>query len=445
MGDSYKEQHERLRLRLQTPSGDWAAWQHKLTAGALELFGSPEAALLLTLLHPTDCAALINQRGRFLADEAVARVLEIIARHCGFSEILMPIEPGERDELDSDRDVLIERIDRALEQTDIEEILDCEDCISSWREAPLRRRARRVGTKEQVYEPRPTDSKRSKRSGADIEEIRNIIYVFAEANRPVTVRQTFYHLVSRGLLVKDEAECKATAGRLMLEMRRAGELPYTWVADNTRWIRKPRTFASVAEALTDCAATYRRAIWRDLPVNLEIWCEKDALAGVIREETDPYDVPLMVARGFSSDTYLFQVAEQIHASPKATYVYYLGDWDPAGTRADIGLEAKLRGFCPMADIHFQRIAMTPALIEEHCLATRATKGKHMNSDFDGESVDLDALPPLALRKLVRDAIERHIPAGYMDSIEAAEKSERAIFAKITGIASAPIAPAADPE
>jgi hypothetical protein len=34
-------------------------------------------------------------------------------------------------------------------------------------------------------------------------------------------------------------------------MRRAGELPYGWLADNTRWQRKPRTFTSVEQALED--------------------------------------------------------------------------------------------------------------------------------------------------------------------------------------------------
>ena len=34
----------------------------------------------------------------------------------------------------------------------------------------------------------------------------------------------------------------------LVQMRRAGELPYDWLADNTRWQRKPRTFESVQQA-----------------------------------------------------------------------------------------------------------------------------------------------------------------------------------------------------
>jgi len=44
-------------------------------------------------------------------------------------------------------------------------------------------------------------------------------------------------------------------------MRRAGGLPYDYLADNTRWQRKPRTFDSVEDALRDTAAFYRKNLW----------------------------------------------------------------------------------------------------------------------------------------------------------------------------------------
>jgi hypothetical protein len=55
----------------------------------------------------------------------------------------------------------------------------------------------------------------------------------------MTVRQAFYRLVSRPnpLIRKTEAEYKTTVVRLMGEMRRAKELPFSWVADNTRRMR----------------------------------------------------------------------------------------------------------------------------------------------------------------------------------------------------------------
>jgi hypothetical protein len=44
-------------------------------------------------------------------------------------------------------------------------------------------------------------------------------------------------------------------------MRRAGVLPYARLADNTRWMRKPRTYGLLQACLRRTAATYRRAVW----------------------------------------------------------------------------------------------------------------------------------------------------------------------------------------
>ena len=57
-----------------------------------------------------------------------------------------------------------------------------------------------------------------------MDEIRAAMLEIIEAEHPMTVRQVFYRLVSTGLIGKTEAEYKTTIGRLLTEMRRAGEL-----------------------------------------------------------------------------------------------------------------------------------------------------------------------------------------------------------------------------
>src|SRR5262245_61221063 len=88
--------------------------------------------------------------------------------------------------------------------------------------------------------------------------------------------------------------------RDLLQMREAGEVPFSWIADNTRWMRKPDSYGSAQAALREVARGYRRSLWQDQGAYVEVWCEKDAIAGVLYEETGAWDVPLMVARGFSS-------------------------------------------------------------------------------------------------------------------------------------------------
>ena len=104
-------------------------------------------------------------------------------------------------------------------------------------------------------------SRRRRRTKAEIERIRQALYETLAASHPATVRQTFYLLTTKGLIEKTEAEYKGTVVRLLAAMRRSGELPFAWIADHTRWMRKPRTFSSVEEALRRTAQTYRRALW----------------------------------------------------------------------------------------------------------------------------------------------------------------------------------------
>jgi hypothetical protein len=269
---------------------------------------------------------------------------------------------------------------------------------------------------------------RARRTKAEIATIEAAIYDVLEADHPQTVRGLFYQLVSRGVVPKTEAAYKATVGRLSVRMRRAGRLPYMWIADETRWMRKPRSYTGLEAALKRTAETYRRALWADLPIYVEVWCEKDARAGVIFEETEVYDVPLMVTRGFSSLAFLYSAAEDIKQIGKPAYLYQVGDYDPAGVAIPRQIEAELRGFAPKAEIHFERLAVTPAQIAEWHLPTRPTKrGDTRGRRFVGESVELDAIPAGVLRQLVRDAIRRHIPAGHLDAIEVAEESEREIL------------------
>ena len=49
--------------------------------------------------------------------------------------------------------------------------------------------------------------------------------------------------------------------------------------------------------------SYRRALWDDQDVHVEIWSEKDAIRSVIYPVTAEFDVPLMMARGYPSESY----------------------------------------------------------------------------------------------------------------------------------------------
>lgn len=293
-----------------------------------------------------------------------------------------------------------------------------------------------------AYRSSPT--KRARRTRADIDIIKAAIVAALEADEPMTVRQVFYRLVSVGAIAKTEAEYKRTVCRLLAEMRRDGTIPYGWIADSTRWMRKPRTFDSAEDALRETARLYRRNVWRDLQDYVELWCEKDALAGVLFDVTAEYDVPLMVTRGYPSLTYLHDAAEEMAGQikhHKLVTIYYFGDYDPSGMDISRNVEEQLDEFIAKRlgrvstafnfEFSFERVAVNPDQIEIYGLTTRPTKSTDSRSrGFDGESVELDAIAPGDLRGLVRDAIEDHLPAGALDAVRLAEASEREILTRI---------------
>ena len=109
----------------------------------------------------------------------------------------------------------------------------------------------------------------------------------------MTVRQIFYQAVTRGLVEKTELAYKATVGRLLLLMRREGILPYEWLADGTRWMRKPASYTGIAAFIERHQHTCYRDLWAESDADVEVWCEKEALGGTISDVTYEYDVPPM--------------------------------------------------------------------------------------------------------------------------------------------------------
>jgi hypothetical protein len=287
-------------------------------------------------------------------------------------------------------------------------------------------------TGDGVYQASPI--KRHRATKAEVEDRRSALFDIVSAMKPMTVRQVFYQATVKGVIEKTEAGYTKVQTDLVL-MRKSGELPYDWLADNTRWQRKSRSFNGVEEALQATARLYRKDLWAEADCYVEVWLEKDALAGVVMPITSYYDVPLMVARGYASLSFLHSAATYIGSLDVPTYIYHLGDFDPSGVNAGEKIEETLREMAPGADIEFERIAVEPEQIEAWNLPSRPTKASDSRSkNFGDISVELDAIDPDTLRGIVLTAIEQHLPEQQLNVLKAAEASEREIIGRfVAGI------------
>jgi hypothetical protein len=258
------------------------------------------------------------------------------------------------------------------------------------------------------------------------------MYEILRDDHPLTIRHVFYRMSNDLRLInKTEAEYDNVVVRLLGKMREDGRIPFRWITDNTRWMIKDAAFHSARDAIERIQASYRQSLWDEQDVYVEVWTEKDAIAGFLSRITKPWDVPLMVVRGYSSKSFLYSCARDIEAIAKPAYLSYFGDWDPSGVHIPQHIEDSLRRYAPEAEIHFERVAVTPEQVEAWQLPTRPTKSSDSRARrFVGESVEIDALPSQRLLDLAERCITRHIDHDVLRNTRRIESLERQTLGNI---------------
>lgn len=280
-----------------------------------------------------------------------------------------------------------------------------------------------------TYQARPI--KRRRRSRAQIEQLEYQIYEVLRQDHPQSVRHVFYRMTDPRL---EEPVEKTDHGYNQVQdrvtkMRRAGTIPYGWIADATRRGFHIPTFVSAADAIRKWHRAYRADLWQGSGRYLEVWCESRSIAGVIQGTCRDLAVSLYPAGGFTSITLAHQAAEYInlatgHGSMPAQ-VIYLGDYDPAGVLIDQSLEKELREHLdPSVDLRFERLAITPEQIEEMDLPTKPRKRGDRRALHVQSTVEAEAMPAGVMRELLRSKVESFLPAGALEAARAAEESER---------------------
>lgn len=272
---------------------------------------------------------------------------------------------------------------------------------------------------------------RKRATKAEMQERKDFVAEFAKLYAPVTVRQVFYAATVHGIVEKTE-DGYGKIQQMCLTGRRDGTIPYDHIADNSRSYYQVRAFDSLANASQSFAQTYKRDFWADETCSVEVWLEKEALAGVVRPVTSEYRVRLVPTRGFASETIVHSAIQSALDEGKTElYIKTLYDFDRSGQDAEkaivrrmgeIGHELGLQVFHEkLALTHEQTIAMN--------LPSRPAKTKSAADakwQFD-RAVELDALPPDVLRSLLRTALEVHMPFNVRQDFKMVEQREKAVI------------------
>jgi hypothetical protein len=267
-------------------------------------------------------------------------------------------------------------------------------------------------------------------TNAELTARRQAILDIAEAQQPATVRAIFYQCVVGGIVGKGDYKIVQSDLKVMrqnkLDTPMAGSLPFEWVVDTSRSVDHPMTFTDAADALRWLPKMYRQSLWDDAKCVVQVWLEKDALSGVLAPVTKEYDVPLLVARGFSSLSFLNEAAQGLVGEKRPVFVYHFGDHDYYGRKASAAIDNTLRERAPGVNIKFTPLAVTLDQIKKWKLPTRPDGLEGVKADeWDGKpTVELDAIAPNRLRDLLKSYLSEHLPDSKLKRLRIKEASER---------------------
>lgn len=269
--------------------------------------------------------------------------------------------------------------------------------------------------------------KRTRRTHAQLGSLLDAIRAEINGKDRMTIRHLFYRLSNNVKAIeKTENAYKNLCSHLSI-WRKSGEIPYRTFVDSTRWHYGSEGHDSIEDALANCAATYRKNLWLQSPHRVEVWCEKETIAGLIHNQAALFGVRVFVCRGFASLSSLHDAAEDFRhhiEDGREVHILYFGDHDPSGVLVDATIRRNMAKLFNI-EVDLQRVTVKPDHIRQFSLPTRPTKrGSSHSKDFVGESVEIDAMEPDTIKELVAQSIERFIDPRELEVLKAAETEER---------------------
>src|SRR5262249_11053007 len=88
-----------------------------------------------------------------------------------------------------------------------------------------------------------------------------VLTELAYNHEPITVRGLMYRAQAVGLFPSTAAKFYDQTARVVLKLRRAGIVPYSWIVDSTRRRLKPSSWSSLSDFGEDAARCYRLDLW----------------------------------------------------------------------------------------------------------------------------------------------------------------------------------------
>lgn len=266
------------------------------------------------------------------------------------------------------------------------------------------------------------ERKFSQRSVEVIDQANEIIEDYVAQGFVLTLRQLYYQFVSRDLIANTQREYKRI-GSIINDARLAGLVDWNAIEDRTRSLESLAHWDGPEEILHAISNQFRLDKWEFQPCRVEVWIEKEALAGVFEGVCQEMDVPFLSCRGYGSQSVMWRAAQRLrkYEREQSTLILHFGDHDPSGMDMTRDIVDRLNTFGSRVEV--RRIALNMDQIEEHNPPPNPAKVTDSRSDgymlrYGRSSWELDALEPAMLSSLARTEILK-----VRDESSWAEKTE----------------------
>ncbi|MCW8383975.1 hypothetical protein [Streptomyces justiciae] len=208
---------------------------------------------------------------------------------------------------------------------------------------------------------------------------------------------------------------------------RAGEGPD--LVDLTRHIHVPACWPDAGAALADTGRAFRLDRTRGQPVALYLCSEKDTLRVLFEQWVGDLGIPVLVSRGYGSESYIRTVRDRARGERRPTVLAYVGDADASGE--DVMRDWIARTGCWDRIEHIAltvdqaRAAELPAAIGK---ATDprwpAFARRHHLDPTRPVQWEVEALAPDVLHRLVLDVVNQHTDRAALTDVLAEEQRQR---------------------
>lgn len=247
----------------------------------------------------------------------------------------------------------------------------------------------------------------SKANRIMLERINTILEEYRNDGYVLTLRQLYYQLVSKDIIPNNDREY-AKLSNILKKGRMAGIVDWSAIEDRVRVPKLPYWVRDVQHAIQDTIEQYRVDRMQGQQRNIEIWVEKDALSNVLFRVTSKYHIRLMVNRGYSSISAMYDAHRRLRSGD---VILYFGDHDPSGKDMVRDIRERMEEFGREIDV--RPVALTMEQIRRFNPPPNPAKitdprAKWYIREYGRTSWELDALPPRELIRLAEEAVEELI-------------------------------------